>query len=57
MIFYVPLSILYEIDENISSLLHLIPFQVLSHYLSADREVDVLSNIFNDFDEFMKTKI
>lgn len=40
-----------------SMLLYVIPFQIMSYYLSKDKGIDIDKKIFEDFDDILKSKV
>ncbi len=46
-----------KIEENISPLLYVLPFQILSFRLSKEKGIDLRIDRFSDFDKVLKSKI
>jgi glucoselysine-6-phosphate deglycase len=46
-----------EIDEYLSPLLFVIPYQVLSYYISLAKGIDLSVPVYSDFKEVMKSKV
>lgn len=46
-----------EVDERLSPLLLVIPYQILAHYISLGKGIDLSVPVFVDFDSAMKSKV
>ena len=51
------LGLAVDCDELVSSLLLVIPFQILSYKIAKSKGIDLSQRIFDDFDHVLKSKV